>query len=308
MLQVAITTTSFGVHDQAPLRKLKGIGVKVKVNPYGRKLEVNEVVKFCNGACGIIAGTETLDAQVLSQLPGLKVISRCGTGLDNIDLAVAKKMRVRVFNTPEATVGAVAELTIGFMLAILRNIPQMNSAMKEGKWEKKMGNLLCCKKVGIIGFGRIGKRVAELLKCFGCQLAYSDPFVKKGVQGARRLSKGELLRWADIVTLHVSGSSRLLGENEIKIMKKEALLINASRGGLVDEGALFKALQSGRLKAAAIDCFAEEPYSGPLKGLDNAILSPHIGSYAVESRVRMEMAAVENLIKFLTKERICQRM
>jgi D-3-phosphoglycerate dehydrogenase len=185
------------------------------------------------------------------------------------------------------------------MINILRKVSQMENELKAGQWKKRMGNLLCEKRVGIKGFGRIGKKVAELLRPFGCEIAYADPFLKDGLLGLQRMSLKELLCWADIITIHVGVGEKLIGGKEFQHMKKGALLINTSRGGVVDESVLYEYLKNGNLSGAALDVFEEEPYFGDLKELDNVILTPHIGSYAMEARVEMEKQAVENLLKGL---------
>lgn len=299
MEKIVITTTSFGKYDKMPLKLLEDNGFEVALNPYERKLKKDEIVQLCKDAVGIIAGTEMLDGEVIKKLTNLKVISRCGIGLENVDLNTAKKAGIKVFNTPDAPMLAVAELTIGLILNLLRKINQMDIAVKKGKWEKLMGNLLHGKKVGIIGFGRIGKRVAELLKLFGCEIVYADPFVDDGLMGLRRLSLKELLCWADIISIHVSSKDRLLGKKEFQLMKKGTWLINVSRGEVIDEKTLFQALEKRQLSGAAIDVFEEEPYTGSLQKLDNVILTPHIGSYAEEARIQMEMQAAQNLLKGL---------
>lgn len=301
MEKIVITTTSFGQYDSMPLEILKKNGFEVVRNPYGRKVTPDEAVALCQGAAGLIAGTETLDSGALSALTGLKVISRCGTGMDNVDIDAANKLGIKVFNTPDAPTQAVAELTVGLILNLLRKVSAMHLAVRQGKWEKMMGNLLSEKNVGIVGFGRIGKKVAELLQPFGCTISYCDPQVKTDMPGLKRLGLEALLEWAEIISLHVSGEEQLIGAREIGLMKKGAWLVNAARGGLVDESALYQALRDGKLSGAALDVFAAEPYAGELKGLDNVILTPHIGSYARESRIKMEIAAVENLLTGLRK-------
>ncbi len=311
MNRVAITTTSFGEYDAEPLNLLKRNGFETVLNLYGRKLKKDEIVELCSDAIGIIAGTEILDVDTLECLTktysqssvlnpqSLKVISRCGAGLDNVDLDTATRLGIKVFNTPDAPTLAVAELTVGLILDLLRKVSWMNREFRDNKWQKRMGNLLSGKKVGIKGFGKIGKKVAELLKSFSCEIAYADPFVKDGLLGLKRLSLEYLLAWADIVTIHIGVSERLIGKKQFQLMKKGAWLINTSRGGVIDESILYEYLKSGYLSGAALDVFEEEPYTGPLKELDNVILTPHIGSYAKEARVRMEMEAVENLLRGL---------
>lgn len=314
MKKIAITTTTFGKYDERPLKLLEEYGLEVVLNPYGRTLKKDEVIEFCKGAIGVIAGTEILDIDTLECLTKtysqssvlrpqtLKVISRCGSGLANVDVDTAKRLGIKVFNTPDAPIVAVAELTVGLILNLLRKVCWMDRNLRNEQWEKMMGNLLNKKKVGIKGFGRIGKKVAELLRPFGCEIAYADPFVDDGLLGMKRLSFDDLLGWADIITIHVSVKDRLVGEKEFQLMKKGAWLVNTSRGGVVDEKVLYEHLKNGYLAGAALDVFEEEPYAGPIKELDNVIVTPHIGSYAKEARVEMEMQTVENLIKGLKEK------
>lgn len=299
MHRVLITTTTFGKEDRSPLDLCKEKKLKIMLNPYKRRIKPNELIKLGRGVIGIIAGTELMTEETLSRLPNLKVISRCGAGLDNIDMEAAKRLGIRVFNTADAATSAVAELTVGLMINLLKKVNQMDAALRKGRWEKMTGNLLYGKKVGIIGFGRIGRRVAELLKPFSCELAYADPFIKRSLVGIEPLSLQKLLKWAEIISIHASGKETLLGKDEFRLIKRGAWLINTSRGKMVDERALYQALKKGHLSGAALDVFQEEPYKGRLKSLKNVILTPHIGSYAKEARVKIEKGAVLNLLKGL---------
>jgi D-3-phosphoglycerate dehydrogenase len=297
MPKVFISTSSFAEYDKLPLKLLQDAGIASQANPYGRKLTEDECLNLFRDADGLIAGTEPLTAEVLKSAKKLKVISRVGVGLDNVDLDAAKKRGIKVFSTPDAPTLAVAELTLGLMLALLRHITQGDKEIRAGKWQKPMGNLLHGKKAGIIGMGRIGRKVAELVQGLGAKVSYCDPAVHKVEY--QRLSLEELLAQSDIVSLHVSGGGTLLGEKELKSMKRGSYLINCARGGLVDETALFNVLKEGRLAGAALDVFAQEPYTGPLTKVGNVILTPHVGSYAIESRVEMEVQATRNLIEGL---------
>ena len=174
MKNIAVSTSSFGKYDSSLIECCKQKGYAVYVNPYGRKLNSEELLKFAGDAVGLIAGTEPISEEILTKLPFLKVISRCGVGLDNIDLTAAKRLGIKVFNTPDAPTVAVAELVIGLIFNLLRKINQMDKAVKERRWEKLMGNLLYDKKFGIVGFGRIGQKVAGYLALFGAKLAYYD--------------------------------------------------------------------------------------------------------------------------------------
>lgn len=306
-MKIAITTTSFAKHDDQPLQLLKDTGFDIVLNPHGRKLSSDEVVDIAADAVGLIAGTETLDRTVLERLPELKSLSRCGTGMDNIDLEAANRLGIKVYNTPLGPTLAVAELTVGLILNLLRKITMMDLEMRTGIWKKHMGNLLNGKQVGIIGFGRIGQKTGSLLTAFGCDISYYDTVtIDSGIEelktlDIKKLDMDDLLRKSDIVVIHVSGKYEkpMLDGKKVSMMKKGSWLVNVARGGVVDEAALFDALKEGHLAGAALDVFENEPYNGPLKELDRVILTPHIGSYAKEARVEMERTAVENLLKGL---------
>ena len=298
-MKVAITTTSFGKYDSAPLTQLQDEHISYLLNPHGRKLTRDEVIETAKDVDGIIAGTEPIDAKVLDHLPRLKAISRCGAGMDNVDLEEAERLGVKVFNTPYGPTLAVAELTLGLILDLLRKVNLMDRELREGVWNKRMGNLLCGMKVGIIGFGRIGQKVAELLKTFGVEIGYCDICDISCDLSCTPQKFEHLLAWSDIISLHISAQKEMgltIGEKEIGMMKEGAWLVNVARGGIVDEEALCHALKTNHLAGAALDVFDTEPYKGPLSALPNVIMTPHIGSYALEARVAMEMQAVENMI------------
>jgi D-3-phosphoglycerate dehydrogenase len=297
--KIAITTASFAEYDRKPVAILEESGAVCVANTLKRKLDPSEIVTLCDGCIGIIAGTEDYDRACLQKLSGLKVISRVGVGMDAIDIPAAKELGVAVVNTPDGPTLAVAELTVGLILDMMRGISCMDRHMRSGAWKKTMGNQLSKKRVGIVGFGRIGKAVAALLKTFDCELSYADPYVTESAAGLRRLGLSELLRGSDIVSIHVSGKGMVIGEKELELMKRGSWLVNVSRGGTVDEAALYQRLKDGRLAGAALDVFDREPYKGPILGLENVVLTPHIGSYAKESRVEMELQAVKNLIQEL---------
>jgi len=296
-MKIVITTSSFATYDRSPLDELEKNQIDYTINPYGRKLTKDEVIDLAKDADGLVAGTELLDGDVLEQLTNLKVISRCGAGLDTVDLEKTKELNIEVLFTPYGPTLAVAELTLGLILSLLRKITALDRELKLGLWEKKMGNQLKGKKTGILGFGRIGQKVAELLTPLGVEIAYYDICTIECAFNA--MSKNELLSWADIITIHRPANpdgKPVIGEAELNLMKDNKWLINVSRGGMVDESALCSALKNGKLAGAALDVFENEPYEGPLCNMDNVILTPHIGSYAKEGRIQMEKDAVQNLI------------
>ncbi|HAK89636.1 MAG: hypothetical protein A2077_04080 [Nitrospirae bacterium GWC2_46_6] len=295
-MKVFVSTSSFAKDDIRPVDMLKEAGLEVSLNPYGRKLSEDEIMGFLHDVDYLIAGTEPLTQIVLESAKMLKAISRCGTGLDNVDIEAADKLGIKVYNTPYGPTQSVAELTIGLILDMLRRISKMDRDIRSGVWKKYTGNLLSEKKVGIIGFGRIGQKVAELLMPFGCEIVYCD--IKSNDAGLKfkNASLDEILRTSDIISIHVSSKEQIIGKEEFKKIKKGAWIINVSRGGVIDEAELYKALKEGHLSGAAVDVFEEEPYAGLLKELDNIILTPHIGSYAEEGRINMEIEAVKNLL------------
>ena len=301
-LTVVLSVSSFAEADPRPLELLRESGVQVVENPHGRKLKEDEVSELLADADGVIAGTEPLNANVLGKASRLKAISRVGVGLDNVDLEAAEQHGIRVFNTPDAVTDAAAELAFAGMLAVLRHLQWMDAEMRTGRWSRKMGSLLRGKTVGIVGTGRVGRRVAALLAPFEPRLLAYDVQPNEAwaaESGAEYVDLGRLVSEADVITLHASGSDVLLGAGEIAAMKPDAVVVNAARGGLVDEAALADALREGRLGGAFLDTFESEPYEGPLTELDNVLLTPHAGSYAREARLMMEMEAVENLLGFL---------
>ena len=300
MPNVLITTSSFGKHDPRPVSLLGEAGLDAIINPFGRKLTENEVADLIetHQPVGMVAGVEPLTARVLNSAKHLKVISRCGIGMDSIDMAEAEKRGILLKNTPDAPTMPVAELTLGLILGLLRRIHVADASLRAGHWTKPMGNLLYKKTVGIIGCGRIGKRLAELLSPFNCIILGHD-CVEINDRIFRKNTLNGLLKDSDIVTLHLPYTNQthhFINAERIRCMKPGSYLINAARGGLVDEQALLEALSSGRLAGAALDCLENEPYQGPLSKLDNVLLTTHIGSYAKEGRVGMEIMAVANLI------------
>jgi len=310
MSRILITTTSFAKDDVSPLDLLQKAGYETIINPYRRKLTEEEVLNLILEVkpVGMIAGVEPITARVLQEAKGLKVVSRCGVGLESVDLDAARSLGIAVTNTPDAPTEAVAELTIGLILNLLRKISFLDRELRKGNWTKETGSLVRGKKVGIIGLGRIGKRVAEMLSALRAKVAGTD--IQPDYEWLQKnqvplVSLEELLKQSEILCLHVSyavSKEQLIGRKEMEAMPKGACLINTSRGEIIDHDALYSMLTNGHLSGAALDVFDHEPYTGPLTKLDNVILTPHVGSYAREARVEMEIQATENLIAGLKKQ------
>lgn len=305
MNALVISTSSFDIDNNPPIRHLLQQGMQIITNPHRRKLTEDEIIELLNGgAVGLIAGIEPLTERVFQSAKNLRVISRCGAGLDSVDLVAAKNHGITVLNTPEAPAQAVAELTMGFILSLLRQISQIDQSVRQGEWPRTQGRLLAAQTVGIIGLGHIGRRVARLCQAFEANVIVHDPYANQVPTGVALMPLEQLLATADIITLHLPyapDTHHLLNAKAFATMKPKAIVINAARGGLVDENALAEALQTGKLSAAALDVFEQEPYHGPLIECSNIILTSHVGSLARESRQRMEVEAAENLLQGLIK-------
>lgn len=238
----------------------------------------------------------------------LRIIARAGAGTDNIDSKHAQSRGIKVINTPGANLLSVAELTIGLALSLLRHISEADRTTKQGLWEKKRlgGMEVSGKTWGIIGFGRIGHLVSGLLSGFKCQVLAYDPYISKEVAasaGARLVALEELLKNSDIVSIHVpllDSTRGLIGAKQLAMMKKSAIIINISRGGIIDEKALYDALKDKRIQGAALDVFEKEPPEGSqLLNLDNAVFTPHLGAQTAEAQERVGGELAEKLLKEL---------
>ena len=305
-MQVLISTSSFNLANFAQLSDLEKAGVEVKLNPFAARLTEKQAIDLLGtDTIGLIAGLEPLTKNVLQAAKSLKVIARVGTGLDSVDLVAAKELEIIVLNTPDATTKAVAELTIAHILGLLRHLSQADRQIRNGIWKGLMGSLLETKTVGIVGFGRIGKRVATLLSAFGASVLISDAQVKSG--DFQNVGLDELCTRSDIVSLHLPYSEathHIIDEKRINLMKKGSFIVNISRGGLVDEAMLLVALKSGHLAGAALDCFEQEPYEGELRNLENVQITAHMGSYARETRDLMEQEASRLLVNALHEKNL----
>ena len=305
MNKILTSPSSIGQISKEPFDLLKSNGYEIINNPFGRKLTESEVITLASDCIGIVAGVEPLNSTVIDALPNLKCISRVGVGMDSVDISYAESKGIKVLNTPNGPTRAVAELTLGLTISLLRKIPNAHYDLKNRIWKKQTGNLLYEKKAGILGLGRIGRMVAEMFRSLGNPVIGYDLY--PDMEWAEKnnieiLSLEQLLNQCDIITIHIPGNSdgsAVLNQKELSCLKDGAFLVNVSRGGVINEDALYEMLTNGKLSAAAIDVFSNEPYSGKFCDLDNVILTPHIGSYAKEGKLKMEVDAVMNLINAL---------
>src|ERR1700721_294987 len=241
----------------------------------------------------VVRSAVQVDDALMEQAPKLRVLGRAGVGVDNIDAEAATRRGIVVMNTPGANAVAVAELTIGLMLALARKLPDANSSMHAGKWEKKslQGSELRAKTLGIVGLGRIGLEVARRGKGFGLEIIGSDPFVSAAVareNGIKLVTLDELIAGSDYITLHVGltpQTANVINAKSLTAMKKGVRIINCARGELIDDAALVSALKTGHVGGAALDVFTvEPPQNPPYAGLENVILTPHIAGSTGEAQ------------------------
>jgi D-3-phosphoglycerate dehydrogenase len=296
--RVLIGPSSFAAVDTAPLDRLRAAGFDVVENPYGRKLTERELRELLAGVVGLIAGLEPLTRDVLAHSE-LRAIARSGAGMSNVDLEAAASLGIRVSNTPDAPTTAVAELTLGALLALLRHIAALNAGMHQRQWSRAIGGQLEGRTVAVVGYGRIGRRVAELVRAFRASVIVVDPNVTNVDAAVTHAALDDALGLADIVTVHASGDAAIIGARALARVKPGVLLLNAGRGGLIDETALQSAIDSGVVAGAWLDTFCDEPYAGPLCSYPQVLLTPHIGSLTAECRRRMEAEAVDNLLAAL---------
>jgi D-3-phosphoglycerate dehydrogenase len=311
MSKVLITTVPFAEKDRSPIDKLNAAGIEYLINPLGRKLKEEELVEMAADFDVLIAGTEPITARVMNNAPRLKHISRVGIGLDAVDLLMAEKLGIKVSYTPDAPAPAVAELALGLMLSLLRFSHVANAEMHRGEWHRHFGRRMEDITIGIIGLGRIGGRVLNYADLLGFKRILIDdinqnlaPFFNPKYE---IMSKDKIYKHADIISFHVPlnvQTKNMVKEEQLLAMKSDAIIINTSRGGIINENDLAKVLISGHLSGAAIDVFEHEPYAGPLSGIDACHLTAHMGSMSIDCRTKMEIEATDEAIRFLAGQEL----
>ncbi|MBI4941305.1 MAG: phosphoglycerate dehydrogenase, partial [Actinobacteria bacterium] len=259
----------------------------------------------------LIRSATKVDAEALAAAKKLKVVARAGVGLDNVDVKASTQVGVMVVNAPTSNIVSAAELAIALLFAVARNVPQASAALKDGKWarSKYTGIEVYEKTVGVVGLGRIGVLVAQRLMAFGTKVVAYDPYVssaRAGQMGVRLVGLDELLTEADFITVHLPKTPEtvgLIGEEQLRRVKPTAVLVNAARGGIVDEAALFAALKEGRLAGAGLDVYAKEPCTdSPLFELDNVVALPHLGASTDEAQEKAGIAVAKSVRLALSGE------
>ncbi len=303
-MRVAIGPSSFGDASKKPIELLEKYGIEIVPNPYGRRLTEEEIIKHLEGIDGLIAGLEPLNQKVLdASKNSLKAIARVGIGMNNVDIPYAESVGIKVSNTPDGPTESVAEMTLTALLCLIRIVPQTNNKLHQGEWKKFIGRSLTGLNVGIIGYGRIGRKFRGLLKGFSCNVYIYDPYLSDEVVledgDTRCKTLDELLEIADVISFHAAGAEEIIGAEEIGKMKNGVVILNSARGELINEEALIAGLDSGKVQGVWLDAFWKEPYTGKLTQYDNVLLTPHVGTYTEQCRESMEVAAVNNILRDL---------
>lgn len=297
MTAVAVTPRSFREVPGEHLDALRRSGLEARFPEVDRPLREPEMVDLVRGCWGLIVGVDPVTAAVMDAGP-LRVVVKYGSGLDNVDLEAARERGVQVTATPGANTRSVAELTIALLLALARHVVTHDRGVRSGGWSRRMGWELAGRRLGLVGYGAVGREVARLAEALGMGVVAHDPHV--GEAPVPLLPLDELLSTSDAVSLHVpltEQTAGMIGSRELGLMRRGAVLVNTSRGGIVDEAALAEALSDGRLAGAACDCFDREPPAGsPLLGIDTFLASPHAGATTEEAARRTGLAAVEALL------------
>ncbi|MFC3999064.1 phosphoglycerate dehydrogenase [Nocardiopsis sediminis] len=306
MTTTLITTPTFGRFSDEPWRVLERAGTAA-VRPYDdRALPGAELLERAGDADALIVGLDPISAEAMDAGPKLKVIAKHGVGVDNIDLDAARERGIRVVYAPGSNSRAVAELTFGLILSATRKIGRAHTEVLDGGWPKLFGRELAGSTLGIIGFGRIGRLLAGYGRAFGMDVVAYDPYLAPEAfaeHGARGVGLDECVTGADVLSLHLPaepGAAPLLDRARMESMRPGSCLVNAARGGLVDEAALADLLHSGHLGAAALDAFAVEPLGeSPLRTAPNLVLTSHIGACSREANRTMGVMVAEDVVRVL---------
>jgi len=311
MPKVLVTARSFRKMQGDHWRVLQEAGYEIVTPEQDQPLKEAEMISLIGDVDAVLVGNDAVTERVIAAAPRLKVVSKHGVGVDNVDVPAATRAGVIVTNTPGANQVAVAEMAVALIMALTRKLAYHDTVVKSGGWSRIIGTELAGKTIGLVGLGRIGKEVVLRLEGFQVKFLAYDVYQDNTFAAehcVRFVALDELLADSDIVTLHAvltADTQGLIGEKELALMKPGAYLVNTARGGLIDEQALYRALAENRLAGAGLDVFADEPpTNSPLLQLgDKVLLAPHLGAQTTETVLRMGRMAAENIVQVLRGER-----
>ena len=286
------------------LEELQSLGECIDISSSKSK-DQDLVLEIREAEIVVIRSATQLTKEIIEKGDNLKIIARCGVGVDNIDIGYAKSKNIKVTNSPSANLISVVELTIALILNAARKINLSDNHLKEGKWNRKefIGIELSGKQLGIIGFGKAGRLVSDRMKSFGMSVAFYDPYVKDWEGPEKNLELDELLSISDVISIHViktEETESLISKEKLNLLKKNAILVNTSRGGVVDEDYLVEMLRSKKIFGAGLDVYSEEPPKNIDNFVDiNLITTPHLGASTNEAQLKAGLDTVENIKKLL---------
>jgi len=307
-MKILITPASFkqGAAGSV-MEKLKGFTGSLVFNPKGKPFSEDELIAMLDGCDGCIAGLDPFTKKVMDSTKQLKVISRYGTGVDNVDVAAAREKGIVVCRTPGVNSQAVAELAVTLLLCLARQVPMLDRKTREGHWVRSIGIELHKKTLGILGLGAVGKRTAQLAAGFSMKIIACDPDIDREYaleNGICPVDFDTLLGESDFISLHLPlnpDTKYIICTETMRKMKKGVIIINTARGGLIDEAAACEFIKSGHLDGLGLDVYEEEPpQNSPLFGFENVVFTPHTAAHTFEATSAMAALSVENLINVLT--------
>lgn len=303
-MKVISTSPSFAKYSKEPIELLNKNGIEISYLP--ADIAEDEFIEKIHDVDALIVAFTQINENVLKNAPNLKIVCKHGVGVDNIDVEAAKKRNIYVTNVPNANKHAVADFAFTLMLASARQVPQADNLTKKGEWPRIFGTDVYGKTLGIVGLGNIGKEVAFRAKGFSMNIVAYDPYPDEkfaAENGIKFVTIEELLKQSDFVSIHIpllDSTKGLINYEKLKLMKKSSYLVNASRGGIVVEEDLYKALKENVISGAALDVFEEEPLkSHPLFELPNLIATPHIAGYTAGATDALGMTCVKNIVNVL---------
>lgn len=290
-MKVLVTATNYSKYCQAGKKILENAGCKIIENPHGRPYTFDELKEIVEDIDGVVVGVDDWNEDVFKLAPKLKGMARFGVGVDNIDLNAAKEHGIIVCNSPGINSSAVAEQAVALMLSLIRNIPEMNRAVRKGEWPRPMFHELKSRTIGFLGFGAIARNVAQRLAGFGPEMIAYDKYPNQEAAdklGVRLVSQEEVLKESDIISIHLPATDEtkhLINKETIQQMKDGVYIVNTARGSIVNEADMAGALESGKAAGFGTDVFEHEPIdlSGPLFKYDNYIATPHVSAETFEN-------------------------
>ena len=286
------------------LEELQSLGECIDISSSESK-DQDLVLEINDAEVVVIRSSTQLTKEIIEKGDKLKIIARCGAGVDNIDIEYAKAKNIKVTNSPSANLTSVVELTVGLIINAARKINLSDSHLKDGKWDRKkfIGMELSGKQLGIVGYGKAGRLLSEVMKSFGMSIAFYDPYVKEWDGPEKKVELDELLSTSDVISIHViktEETENLISKEKLNLLKKNAILLNTSRGGVVDEDYLVEMLRSKQIFGAGLDVYSEEPPKNIDNFVDtNLITTPHIGASTNEAQLKAGLDTVENIKKLL---------